>query len=260
MLGKVDDAALFKKRSQEIAEALYKKRFDDEKKIYGDGSQTTAVLPLAYNLVPEKQRQSVFDQLVKTIHEKDKGHIDTGIYGTRYLVDVLCDFGQADLAVSILKQPGYPGFAYQIEEGATTLWEQWSFKGGMNSHNHAMFAGVSSSFYTRFAGIRVGAPGYKESIIKPSFPAALNFAEAEIDTPYGPVFSRWQREGKRIVMIVNVPVNTTAVLTLPCAFSDLKEGRKGASLSPHISAISFSEEMCCCRLDSGNYRFAFLKK
>lgn len=257
LLGKDEDAKHFSKLRSEIADAFYKKRFDKEKKIYGDGSQTTAVMPLAFNLVPEKERQPVFDQLVKTIKEKNKGHIDTGIFGTRYLVDVLCDFGAEDLAVSILKKPGYPGFVYQIEKGATTLWEQWSFKGGMNSHNHVMFAGVSSSFYTRFAGIDYAAPGYKKISIKPSFPSALNFAEAKIGTPYGPVFSRWERRGERILMKVKVPVNTTAVLALPCAFTALNEGGREATASSDISALAFDSKSCRCRLVSGSYEFEF---
>ena len=64
--------------------------------------------------------------------------------GTRYLVNVLSDFGEADLALNMLTKPDYPGFGYQIARGATTCWEQWSFKGPMHSHNHAMFSGVSA--------------------------------------------------------------------------------------------------------------------
>ncbi|MDA3925701.1 MAG: hypothetical protein PF904_13460 [Kiritimatiellae bacterium] len=257
VLGKQDDAVLYKKRTQEIAAALFAERFNAEKSIYGDGSQTTAILPLAFDLVPQSHRQLVFDQLVTTIHDKNKGHIDTGIFGTRYLLDVLCDFGQADLGINMLKQPGYPGFVYQIEKGATTLWEQWSFKGGMNSHNHAMFAGVSSSFYTRLAGISAGAPGFKEIKIKPCFPASLNFAEAEVNTPYGKVFSRWQREGAHFTLMLSVPVNTTALLTLPCTPAALFENEKLAASSNGVRFVGNTQKKSHYRLVSGKYRFDF---
>lgn len=87
-----------------------------------------------------KQRVSAANRLVQSIAEKN-GHLDTGIYGTRYVLDVLADYGHIDVAYALLSKKEYPGFGYQIERGATTLWEQWSEKGGMHSHDHAMFGG-----------------------------------------------------------------------------------------------------------------------
>jgi alpha-L-rhamnosidase len=167
--------------------------------------------------VPQENRAAVFARLVDTIKTKDKGRLDTGIFGTRYLADVLCDFGAADLALDMLTQPDYPGFGFEIASGATTLWEQWTAKGGMNSHNHAMFAGVVSSFYTRLAGITALAPGFAEIGIRPVMPKRLSFVEAAQETIRGRVAVRWERKDGKVAVNVTVPVNATARIALPAA-------------------------------------------
>jgi alpha-L-rhamnosidase len=177
LLGKAEDAARFTKLSADIAAAFNATRYDAARAAYGDGSQTTALLPLALGLVPADRRAAVFARLAETIRTKDKGRLDTGIFGTRYLLEVLADFGEADLGIAMLTQPEYPGFGFQIAQGATTLWEQWTAKGGMNSHNHAMFAGVCAPFYTRLGGITPLKPGFDEIGIRPVFPKMSDVCE-----------------------------------------------------------------------------------
>ena len=214
-LGHTEDAARFARLSDEIAAAFHAARYDAARTTYGDGSQATAILPLAFGIVPREHRVAIFSRLTDTIKTVNNGRLDTGIFGTRYLADVLCDFGEADLALSMLTQPEYPGFGFQLANGATTLWEQWSFKGGMNSHNHAMFAGVASSFYTRLAGITALKPGFAEIGIRPVMPKSLSFAEATQETIRGRVTTRWERKNGHIEVTVTLPVNTTARIALP---------------------------------------------
>ncbi len=247
-LGKAHEAARYALLADAIARAFHEKRFHAETGVYGDGSQTTAVLPLALDVVPQDKRRTVFDSLARTIREKNKGRLDTGIFGTRYLTDVLCDFGEAELAVSILTQPEFPGFGFQIAQGATTLWEQWTVKGGMNSHNHAMFAGVGASFFTRLAGITALKPGFAEIGIRPVMPKSLTFAEASQETVKGRVSVRWQREGESVRVDVTVPVNATARIALPAA------DRKAVK-SSGVSFIAMEEGRAVYTAGSGTYRF-----
>jgi alpha-L-rhamnosidase len=206
--------------------------------------------------VPSERRAAVFAHLVSAIRGKDKGHLDTGIFGTRYLVDVLSDFGEADLALTLLTQPDYPGFGDQIAQGATTLWEQWSSKGGMNSHNHAMFAGVSSSFFTRLAGITPLKPGYAQIGIRPVMPKRLSFVEASQETIKGRFAVRWQREDKKIVISVTVPVNTTARIALPADTPQaVTESGKPAAQAEDVSFVGMEEGRAVFTIGSGDYRF-----
>lgn len=257
LLGKTDDAAKFTKLFGEIKRAYHEKRFNAAQAAYGDGSQTTAVLPLAWNLTPPDRRADVFSHLVSTIHGRDKDHLDTGIFGSRYLVDVLSDFGESDLAIRMLTQPDYPGYGDQIARGATTLWEQWTFKGGMNSHNHVCFAGVSSSFFTRLAGITPLKPGYAEIGIKPTMPNSLTFIEASQDTVKGCITVRWQRDGEKIEIRATVPVNTVAKIAIPGDKPEtVTESGKPASQAEGVSLVGMKDGRVVFAVGSGEYCFA----
>jgi alpha-L-rhamnosidase len=214
-LGKPDHAEGYAKLADRIREAFDRHFWDEARGGYGDGSQTTSILPLAFDLVPDGRRQAVLKRLQDSILQEHDGHLDTGIFGTRYLVDVLADHGLEDLAYTVLTQQTYPGFGYQIGLGATTTWEQWSEKGPMHSHNHSMFAGVGTSFYTRFAGIRPLEPGYQRIAIRPVLPRGLQAAAGGLRTVRGYVSSSWKKDGDLLWMEVDVPVNCKATLGIP---------------------------------------------
>ena len=42
-----------------------------------------------------------------------------------YLLDILCDYGYEETAWKILWQTKCPSWLYEIEHGATTVWENW---------------------------------------------------------------------------------------------------------------------------------------
>ncbi|MGN0853797.1 MAG: family 78 glycoside hydrolase catalytic domain [Kiritimatiellia bacterium] len=215
VLGKSEDAAAYRALHAKAKAAFHAKFFDAAGNLYGDGSQTTAVLPLAFGIVPDSVRAAVAGQLVRTIREKNGGKVDVGIFGMRYLGDVLCDVGAADVYLHAMVQPEYPGFGHMIARGATTLWEQWTYKGGMNTHNHAMFSGAASSLMTRFAGIRPGKPGFSEVVIQPAFPQGLDSVSAARETVRGRVAVSWRRKGETVELTVERPPLTPTWLVLP---------------------------------------------
>ena len=256
VLGKSEDASRYQDWSKQIIDAFNEKRFNAVTSSYGDGSQTTAILPLALNLVPQNQRAAVFDRLVATVQNQDHNHLDTGLFGTRYLVDVLCDFGRPDLAINLLKQPTYPGFGNQIAQGATTLWEQWNYKGSMDSHNHAMFAGVDSSFFTRLAGITALKPGYSQINIRPFMPKELSFAAATQETVKGRIAVRWQRNHDNIELKVTIPVNTSALVSIPASNQNsVTESGRPAETSEGVKFVRMEGDCAVYSVGSGNYRF-----
>ncbi|OWA34137.1 hypothetical protein B9G55_17595 [Saccharibacillus sp. O16] len=212
-LGLETEAARFQALAGAVRQA-FERRFAQGEGVYGSGSQTAQLLPLAFGLVPAEQIDAATNRLVAAIEEKGR-HLDTGIYGTRYLLDVLADHGQVDLAYELLTTKSYPGFGWQIEQGATTLWEQWSFKGGMHSHDHAMFGGIGASFYTRLAGITPLEPGYARIGIRPHMPAGLDWAEGELHTPVGRIFSGWRREQEQLLFTIEIPDGAAAEAALP---------------------------------------------
>ncbi|MGW3992432.1 family 78 glycoside hydrolase catalytic domain [Amycolatopsis sp. NPDC004772] len=212
-LGKTADATHFEELASAIATAFNAHFLVGA--TYGDGRQTTSILPLAFGMVPPDKVAAVGAKLVETILTKDAGHLDTGIFGTRYLPEALAKAGRIDVALTVLRQRTYPGFGYEISRGATTPWEQWTYESGMETHDHAMFAGINAAFYTQFAGITPAAPGYASIAIAPQVPPGLRHVAASIDTVRGPVGSEWTQTGCRFDLTVTVPVNATATVTLP---------------------------------------------
>jgi alpha-L-rhamnosidase len=197
---------------------------------YADGRQTTSILPLALGLVPDEDVSAVGDQLVRTILDTDNGHLDTGIFGTRYLMDALNRVGRPDVAMTVLDQKTYPGFGYEIGQGATTDWEEWTYRSSMESHDHAMFAGVNASLYTDLAGIQPASAGYATIDIAPRIPANLHHVAATIDTVRGQVGSAWTKTGHTFTLDVTVPVNATATVSVPLFGADPRAVHTGATL------------------------------
>lgn len=86
---------------------------------------------------------------------------------------------------------------------------------GMTSFNHYAYGCIGEWLYGRLCGLRPAAPGYKWSVIEPRPIERIDWAQASLDTLYGTLFCRWEREGNRYAVDVAVPVNTTATLILP---------------------------------------------
>jgi alpha-L-rhamnosidase len=258
-LGKPDDAKKYAALADEIGAAFHRRLHREDTATYGDGSQTTSLLPLAFDIVPADKRVAVFDRLVRTIEGSDKGHLNTGITGTRYLVDVLCEYGRPDLALSILTKTTSPSFGWQIADGATTTWEQWHFRGGMHTFNHAMFAGIDASFYTHLAGIEPLEPGYAKIRIRPFFPPQLDCVEAETPTVKGPVGVHWERKAKgAIELTVRVPVNAEAWIHLPTTDPKaVRESGRPAEAAPGVVLAGTEPSRAVYRVGSGTYRFSF---
>jgi alpha-L-rhamnosidase len=208
-------------RTLELVESI-KDAFNNEflkTKFYDRGSQTSNILPLFLDMVPEQALKSVLGHLIEEIEENRGGHLATGIVGTRYILDTLTKHGYSELAYRIVTNTTYPSWGYMIKEGATTLWERWEYlaSGGMNSHNHIMLGSIDSWFYKTLAGIRVDAnhPGFNQIIIKPHPVGDLSHVSASIETPLGKVSSSWKIEDRDFFIEVSIPVNSQGTLHIP---------------------------------------------
>jgi alpha-L-rhamnosidase len=213
-LGETADAAHFTQLADDIKAAFNRTFLNAAGNGYGSGRQTTSILPLAFGMVPDANRQAVGDQLVKTILVDHGGHLDTGIFGTRYIVDALAAIGRIDVAMTVLGQTTYPSFGFELSKGATTPWEEWTYFSSMETHDHAMFAGVNASLYTALAGIKPASPGYRTIAIDPQVPPGLGHVAASQDTVRGTVASEWwQTDTFRLD--VRVPANVQATVHVP---------------------------------------------
>jgi len=223
---------------------------------YGNGSQTEDILPLALNMAPPDRTDQVAEHLVHTIVIGKGGHLDTGITGTEYIGDVLCDHGYGNLALQILTQHTYPGFGHQIDLGATTTWEQWYSKGGMNSHNHAMFSGAAATLFSRFGGVQPVEAGFRRFIVKPAVIDSLDWVQVRIETVRGRVQSKWQRHGKTLTLEVEVPVGAEAEVHVPAASAgNVLETGVPAAKAPGVKYLGRHDQDEVYCVGNGAYRF-----
>jgi hypothetical protein len=233
---------------------------------YGSGKQVTSVLPLAFGMVPASRRQSVAENLVARIEGPDKGHLQTGIFGTRFLLDALDAAGRPEVGRTMLDQTSYPGYGYEIGfgaqiglppgSGATTDWEEWTYESSMESHDHAMFAGINASFLTDLAGIEATSPGYATFRIAPVVPAGLPEAGASINTVRGPVSSAWTRSGSTFTLAAVVPPNSTALIYLPTeAGTEVRESGVPVGSAPGVEFVREEGSTGIYKVGSGEYHF-----
>ncbi|GGW46477.1 alpha-L-rhamnosidase [Streptomyces albaduncus] len=223
-------------------------------RVKGD-TQTAYVLALSMNLLPDSLRKAAADRLVALIEAKD-WHLSTGFLGTPRLLPVLTDTGHTDVAYRLLHRRSFPSWGYQIDKGATTMWERWDSvrpDGGfqtpdMNSFNHYAYGSVGEWMYTNIAGISAARPGYREIVIRPRPGGDVTSARARFTSPYGPVTTQWRGRSGDFTLSCTVPPNTTAEVWIPT---------DAPSAVTHTDATFLRAEDGCAvyRVGSGSHRF-----
>ena len=231
--GLAAEADEFQQQAQAMA-AAFNKRFltregtEGQGAFYGNNTSTANLLPLAFGLVPDDCRAGVVGNLVKNIVEKNQCHVSCGVIGISWLLRVLSDNGRADVAWRLATTKTYPSWGYMAEHGATTIWELWNgdtANPAMNSGNHVMLLGDLLTWcYQYLAGVKPKRPTPQplpvsegsEYLLAPDFSIPDCFSvDARYESPYGPVVSQWQKDGRgHVRWQVAIPANTTATLRL----------------------------------------------
>ena len=262
VLGKADDAKRYAALAESIKEAFNKRFLKAQTGQYDIGTQAAQAFALYFNLVPAEHREKVLGVLVDDIVNKHGGHLTTGIYGTKYMLNALADAGRSDAAYTIVNQRDFPGWGYMLERGATTLWEHWEFSDDVYSHNHPMFGSVSEWFYKVVAGINVAvdAVGADKLVVRPAPVGDLTWVQGEYRSIRGKVASKWRIEGDKFFLEVQVPVGATAEVYLPARdAAAVFEADKPADQAPGVQFLRAAGDGVVYRIGSGTYNF-FVKE
>ncbi len=262
MLNKPDDAARFNALAQRLKNGLNKTYLNTKLGQYDNGAQTTSVLPLAFGMVPDDQRQAVFNHLVDQITNVTHMHVGTGLVGGQWLNRVLSDYGRPDIAYALATERTYPSWGYMVDHGATTIWELWNGNTAdpaMNSGNHVMLVGdLTTWLYENLAGIASDprSPGFKHIIMKPTIVGDLKFVKASHRGPFGMISSQWQRDGNQFAWNIVVPPNSTATIYVPAKSADsVREGGQRIDQSPGVKFIEAKNGLAVFEIGSGSYQF-----
>lgn len=225
LLGWRDEKEKYAALAEKIRQAMLAKWWDGKIGRMATGSQGCQSFALWLGILPEEGRRLAARRLHEDLEEKEY-RITTGNLCTRYLMDVLTEYGYVDDAWRIVTREEYPSFGYMIQNEATTVWERFEMKKspGMNSHNHPMYGAVGYWFYAYLAGIRPTAPGFSEAEIRPFFPEKLLSVNASVHTCRGDLTVRWIKRYGRLHLYVTVPFGTRARIVFAGEEHDVGSG------------------------------------
>ena len=213
LLDKTDDVQKYSELAETIRAAFVNKFVNSKTGAVGNDSQTALGCALYQGLVADDVSETMAARLAAKI-EKNGCKLDFGILGSKYVPNALASNGRNDLVYAMLNHTEFPGYGFWIEQGATTLWENWE---GGASLNHIMFGDVSAWFYKNIGGIQPDPnnPGFKHFFVQPFFPVDLTWAKASYRSMYGLIKSEWSKKDGVVVLNIFMPVNTSATVELP---------------------------------------------
>ncbi|MDF2190352.1 alpha-L-rhamnosidase [Paraflavitalea sp. CAU 1676] len=265
VLGNTQDVATYTTQLNNIKEA-FRKEYTTPNGATTSNTQTSYVLALQFDMLPEAQRQQAADRLVKNIKQYGN-HLTTGFLGTPYLCHVLSRFGYTDIAYSLLLQETYPSWLYPVKMGATTIWERWdgmkpdsTFQTpSMNSFNHYAYGAIGDWMYRVMVGIDTDddGVGYKKITIKPHIGQKITNAGAAYDTRYGKLSSAWKVENGKLLLDVEIPANTTATIYIPANNAgDILESDRPLVSGNELQVAGTEPGYVKLKAGSGIYRFS----
>ena len=210
VMGKTQESQDFELRALKAKKAINTQMFDTERGVYIDGIGTdhaalhANMLPLAFNIVPEKYIESV----VK--HVKSRG-MACSVYGSQYLMDGLYNANAADYALSLLTDTSDRSWYNMIRIGSTMTLEAWDLKYKNNlDWNHAWGAVPANSIPRGLWGIQPKAPGFGVASIKPQM-SNLKSSAIEVPTIKGAIKANYELENSKLkVFTIEIPANMVA--------------------------------------------------
>ncbi len=213
VLGRTADASAYAARAAAVSTAVHRRFYNPGDFSYTNGDSVQEAFPLLTGIVPRELRKGVMDKLENTIRVQNKGHLDTGMHGTYFLMKYLMEADRNDLVFEMASQRDYPGWGYMLANGATTSWESWTGQ----SHIHDTLISIGAWFVEGLAGIRSDwkSPGFKRFVVKPAVVGDLTFARFAYQSIRGEIISDWRIENGTFKLSVTVPPGSTATVIVP---------------------------------------------
>ena len=202
-------------------------------------TQTGAALALEFDLAPAERREGIAAGLAEDVR-RENGRIATGFLGTPLVLFALSRNGYLDEAYLMLLRRDAPSWLYQVDRGATTVWERWDAilpdgsihsgamdakpseeadreEGSMLSFNHYAYGAMIDWVYRTVGGLAPDPadPGYRTVHVAPRPAEGLDHASASIETRLGRLAIDWRVTDDVFEATLEVPFGARAVLDLP---------------------------------------------
>ncbi len=271
-IGHTEDAEMYRKLQANIQRAFAKKYIQSPDRLTVD-TQTAYALAFYGQLIPASQRASLSARLATKI--RDNGNrMSTGFLGTYSLLPALSTTGHHDLATLLLQSHEFPSWGYEVDQGATTIWERWDsytkedgfgrHNAEMNSFSHYAFGSVCQWMFENLAGIQTQDPGYHHIILRPLPPSPesnpqhepIHWVKASYDSIRGRIESSWRLEEDRFVLQATIPTNTKATIYLPAQnLESVRVNGESIGQAACVTLTKESEGVVVLDVQSGKYKF-----
>lgn len=205
----------------ECIKAAFQAHFLDEKgNLTIPKTQTAYAMLLFFGLCPKEYEAKSIAGL-KRLLKNNQGHLSTGFLGTPLLCPTLSKYGEHGLACDLLLKEEYPGWLYEVNLGAVTIWERWNSVNpdgtlsstGMNSLNHYAYGSVVSWIYRYICGFQPCVDENNTLVVKPGYCKNLGYVNSVYFAPWGKYEVAWRlNDAQEMTMEVTVPFNGKAIL------------------------------------------------
>ena len=230
ILEKQDEAQEFKNQAEIVRAAIYRYCFDEKNFRFGgitpsDYRQGPNAMALQYQIVKPAHRNEVLSGLLSNIRHEMSNRFFGGIFTGHALWELIPASGNASLAYQVAVNDAFPGYAYMLKNGATTLWEHWEDK---SSHIHYFMGFVNNFFYRHLAGITYDEkqPGFRNIIFKPEFIPQLDYVSHSYNSIHGEITAKWIKlNDHKYSYEVTIPPNTTGTLVYKGTMQHLDSGK-----------------------------------
>ncbi len=183
-------------------------------------AQGSYALALEFDLLDGPQRTGAMNHLIAAI-ANNHGHLTTGFLSTRALVQCLSRLGRHDVASRMVNQITRPSWGYMVDSIGTTFWESFNAyeKGQVVtlSLNHWPWSSIGEWIWNYVAGLTPdeAVPGWRKFVVHPRPTPEVRWCRGTFQSPCGPISIHWQAASGRLVLDVQIPIGTTAIIILP---------------------------------------------
>ncbi|MBQ7164872.1 MAG: family 78 glycoside hydrolase catalytic domain [Clostridia bacterium] len=178
--------AFFREKADFIKSAILKK--------HGGEKSLTGLAALSYFGTADRTEEVV------NYLEKHDYAVHAGILGVKFILDTLGKSGRTDAGYKMLARKNYPSFGYWIENGQTTLCEDFELT---NSLNHHMFSPVAEFIIKYICGVTAQPDG--DVFIKPNLPQGVENVDVSLETFKGKYRINIYRKNGKVAFFADYP-------------------------------------------------------
>ncbi len=183
--------------------------------LVANGTAASQATAIGLGLIEGPLADKAIDWLCSDL-ERYGWRVNAGIHATKCIYRVLAEYDRFDIIARLLANRDYPSYGWWIDQGATTLWEQWD---GRESRNHIMFGDIAALLISHLAGIGPDPdqPGMRRVRVRPQPQSGFAWARGRHDGPFGPIRSEWRVDAGRFELDLDLPPGSTARVEMPAA-------------------------------------------